>query len=116
MAAFRPLLILFSTVRKASLNRLIDCRLAHLNSVSYREKLALLPVSRPWTTSDVYLKQSHGALTYLQTGAGSLLGKSALLIELLEVALNSRAIDAEPTGSLTSENALPHRLYYLVEV
>ena len=59
----RSLLLVFSwSVRKASLDSPTDRRLAHLNSASYKHKLASLPVSRPRTTLKVLLKHSHGAL------------------------------------------------------
>ena len=53
---------LFLAVRKVPLDHSADCRLAHLNAASCKEKLLPLPVSSPWTTLDIFLKQAHSAL------------------------------------------------------
>ena len=40
-------------------------------------------------------------------------GKRVTLVEPLEVALDRRTVDTEPTGGLAFGDALPYRLYYV---
>jgi hypothetical protein len=107
--------IFFSAVGKALLDRPADRRLAHLNPANGKEKLVPLPVSRPWTSLDVLLKQAHSALIQLRRRAWCLLGsKRATLVKPLKVASDRRTVDSEPASGLADGDApSSHGLYYL---
>jgi hypothetical protein len=108
-------LIFFSTVTQAPLDHSAERRLTHLNSTSYIEKLVPLAVGSPGAVLYVLLEQVHGALAQLRSFAWSLPWyERALLAESLEIPLDCRAVNCEPTSGLALRDPLSYGFHYLL--